>query len=761
MGDLCTACMCSGRNLYYIGETGYHHLYSQILNEIQIYDTSQLYIRVCWECRAVLRRWLQFTRRVKLSHNRLQYMLQNNFSDIAPEPPRLQICQVVTESFPLIAHIKSEEPQSPLSPSPHSVCGDYDSVKEEATHCEPETFVNDLQFEPKKKKDKKPVPEDSRLPVVSDSKLPDKPQCAECGKHFSSKKTYRYHLNVLHKGQNRYPCPRCGKVYQWKSNLGRHLRSHKARDSGELYCAVCDKRFASVATYKQHLRVSRRHVTETDFSGMSIQTAVDTPVGQILGLVRNDYKAFLGIPYGVVDENNPFENAKPHPPFETPFSATSDAVMCPQYFKGAIKGSLQCLNLNIYTPIAIGRKSLPVMVYIHGGAFTEGNVAENTYPPTFLIKHDVIVVMMYYRLGPYGHLCIPKYSNQALKDQQLALKWVKNNIASFGGDNENILLFGHSSGSMTVDLQMFNNNNLFNKVILQSGQAVSPYIVETTDVTKLIIKDVGLDPENVDYDNFVQTLCKIPTYTLINMTMTYNFRPCIDNEFVKKEPKVNLENMKILVGSTTREALYFYPEEIYDHDYTREELEKGFEIQDGADDAVRLIKDFYSYNPKDNFIDFVSDYGFNYPIERSVRFYLENNVTVYRYLFSYDGGRNYMKYRDDINATGPAHGDELGYLYDMKVFSNTTEDDQTIIDIISLVWTNFAKYGDPTPSPSTILPKWPPVTSRQAPYLLINTSPRIDSAIYASRMEFWHTFYEKYGKYAKGISLGEPWQANL
>lgn len=96
----------------------------------------------------------------------------------------------------------------------------------------------------------------------------DKPQCLECGKMFSSKKTFRYHWNVLHKGQNRYPCPRCGKVYQWKSNLGRHLRSHKARDSGELYCEACDKRFASVATYKQHLRVSRQHVSESDFNFM-------------------------------------------------------------------------------------------------------------------------------------------------------------------------------------------------------------------------------------------------------------------------------------------------------------------------------------------------------------------------------------------------------------------------------------------------------------------------------------------------------------
>ncbi|XP_026325341.1 zinc finger protein 23-like [Hyposmocoma kahamanoa] len=105
-------------------------------------------------------------------------------------------------------------------------------------------------------------------PAKNKEVLDEKPQCGECGKIFSSKKTYRYHLNVLHKGQNRYPCPRCGKVYQWKSNLGRHMRSHKALDSGELYCEQCDKRFASVATYRQHLRISRRHVSESEFSFM-------------------------------------------------------------------------------------------------------------------------------------------------------------------------------------------------------------------------------------------------------------------------------------------------------------------------------------------------------------------------------------------------------------------------------------------------------------------------------------------------------------
>ncbi|KAH9628851.1 hypothetical protein HF086_005814, partial [Spodoptera exigua] len=144
-----------------------------------------------------------------------------------------------------------------------------EDIKTEETHCEPATFVNII--EPRRRKAVKKDTKNTRLNGESKpcrnelQTAPERPQCPECGKSFSSKKTYRYHLNVLHKGQNRYPCPRCGKVYQWKSNLGRHLRTHKARDSGELYCETCDKRFASVATYRQHLRVSRRHVPESDF----------------------------------------------------------------------------------------------------------------------------------------------------------------------------------------------------------------------------------------------------------------------------------------------------------------------------------------------------------------------------------------------------------------------------------------------------------------------------------------------------------------
>ncbi|KAM3955644.1 uncharacterized protein ACR2FA_010443 [Aphomia sociella] len=382
MEQLCTACLCTGRKLYLIGQTGSYHLYTQILNEISIYNMSQMCVRVCWECRAWLQRLQRFKEQVKRSYSLLMHVHENTPETVA-RPSNLQIQHVMNFSYPT-STVKTEDDKNKLIINDLDLNGDPDeyfkmetnqeynvdldaTVKIESEHCEPETFVNDLSVEfdevkrnktskekvKKKLKEKKIVKKkikakkkrklaidskkneeiENSLRLDSDgisdredfidnneileddaanvldvkieeykckecdltfelesalrshrdsfhkktdrikkdkiakvTNRDEKPQCVECGKIFSSKKTYTYHLNVLHKGQNRYPCPRCGKVYQWKSNLGRHMRSHKARDSGELHCATCDKRFASVATYRQHLRVSRRHVAEAEFS---------------------------------------------------------------------------------------------------------------------------------------------------------------------------------------------------------------------------------------------------------------------------------------------------------------------------------------------------------------------------------------------------------------------------------------------------------------------------------------------------------------
>ncbi|XP_026747787.1 acetylcholinesterase 1-like [Trichoplusia ni] len=214
--------------------------------------------------------------------------------------------------------------------------------------------------------------------------------------------------------------------------------------------------------------------------------SVKTSIGEVLGRRGDHFTTFLGLPYGDVDDNDPLGPATPHPDFKTPFEAFSDLALCPQFVDGEATGTVHCLQLNVYTPnhVTAGDK-LPVMVYIHGGAFVEGNSRLSTFSPKFLIRHDVIVVAFHYRLGKYG---FPKQfpgrkenRNQGLKDQFLALKWVKRVIKDFGGDDENVTLFGHSAGSISSDMLLLYTQGLFHKVILQSGNAAFPGLIEHVD----------------------------------------------------------------------------------------------------------------------------------------------------------------------------------------------------------------------------------------------------------------------------------------
>ncbi|XP_072946672.1 uncharacterized protein [Epargyreus clarus] len=327
MDALCTACMCSGRNLYLLTESGLYHVYEQIVNEISITEClNTKLVHICWECRALLRRFQRFKLQVQRCYMELlEHLQQDPPSTPKPRPSLLQphnahnvsyLQKDDEEPIELLVNVKIESLDSNINseidPIPYCAAPDDNKGKS--------MVIKDKKRERHKRKVKKkiskkkpkaePEPEisdgpsdreeplvdyneslaedelekhieatEEEIPIVngvekpkrrprSKEVLPDKPICTDCGKTFSSKKTYRYHRNVLHKGQNRYPCPRCGRVYQWKSNLGRHMRTHKALDTGELYCEKCDRSFASVATYRQHMRISRRHVPESDYNFM-------------------------------------------------------------------------------------------------------------------------------------------------------------------------------------------------------------------------------------------------------------------------------------------------------------------------------------------------------------------------------------------------------------------------------------------------------------------------------------------------------------
>ena len=145
--------------------------------------------------------------------------------------------------------------------------------------------------------------------------------------------------------------------------------------------------------------------------------------------------------------------------------------------------SEDCLFLNVFTPeTAIPESKLPVLIYIHGGSFTGGCGHEKHFDgPTWPTK-GVIGVTINYRLGPWGFLCLPELKEEAgrtgnygLYDQLAAIRWVKDNIAAFGGDPENITIMGQSAGAMSVQQHCLSplSKGLFQKAVMSSGGGVS------------------------------------------------------------------------------------------------------------------------------------------------------------------------------------------------------------------------------------------------------------------------------------------------
>ena len=217
---------------------------------------------------------------------------------------------------------------------------------------------------------------------------------------------------------------------------------------------------------------------------------VDAPAGKVCGLAieapakpgRALY-SYRGIPYAlppVADLR--WAPPQPYPRWGHLRPATSFGAICPQ--DGATGEAEDCLFLNIWTPrAAVERhKRLPVMVFIHGGYFVFGAGSLPLYDGSYLAASgDVVVVTLNYRLGSLGFLAVPELGltgNYGILDQRLALRWVAENIAAFGGDPGKVTIFGESAGAMSVGLHLFSipaDRGRFRAAIMESNPLAIPY----------------------------------------------------------------------------------------------------------------------------------------------------------------------------------------------------------------------------------------------------------------------------------------------
>ena len=221
---------------------------------------------------------------------------------------------------------------------------------------------------------------------------------------------------------------------------------------------------------------------------------VETTSGKVEGQSRGAHERFLGIPFAAPPLGElRWKAPQPPAPWSGVRAAQAYAPSCPQppsALPGMAVGAQDedCLYLNVFTPRADGRKR-PVLFWIHGGGFTGGGAAQALYDGGALAERgDVVVVTINYRLGALGYLHLPGAdANCGQLDQIAALRWTAANIAAFGGDPEQVTIFGESAGGMAVAtlLGMPGARGLFRAAVPQSGAA---HNVHSRDSAARVVK---------------------------------------------------------------------------------------------------------------------------------------------------------------------------------------------------------------------------------------------------------------------------------
>ncbi|XP_049542708.1 juvenile hormone esterase-like [Anopheles darlingi] len=257
----------------------------------------------------------------------------------------------------------------------------------------------------------------------------------------------------------------------------------------------------------------------------AVQPLVCISDGCMKGTTRMDnenrtYSAYLGIPYAKPPVRElRFANPVPNDPWNGTYDATSAKIFCPQQILQALYYGLEdCLYLNVFVPeynTFDNAGLLPVMLYIHGGAFSRGAANEFTRDPVRLMTTQrVIVVTIQYRLGALGFLSTGDLSapgNFGMKDQVLAMRWVQRNIRAFRGDPQLITIFGESAGGASVQYHMISpmSRGLFQRAITMSGSAFSLWgvpAVNPLETARAQAKAVGItDADTISTAELITT----------------------------------------------------------------------------------------------------------------------------------------------------------------------------------------------------------------------------------------------------------------
>ncbi|XP_049778171.1 juvenile hormone esterase-like [Schistocerca cancellata] len=493
--------------------------------------------------------------------------------------------------------------------------------------------------------------------------------------------------------------------------------------------------------------------------------------GTVLTSVYNtSYTAFLGIPYA----EPPVGDLRFQPPLAASgWDGVRDAT---QYGSDCVQatgsGSEDCLYLNVYVPgLPEEDAGLPVIVWVHGGAFVNGSGSNVTSGPDFLVSYGVILVTINYRLGPLGFLSTGDSAapgNAGLKDQRLALVWVQSNIASFGGDPQRVTLQGQSAGAGAASLHLVASPGLFSQAIIESGTFASSMTIERNPRYHAFKLGAVLGFETEDSQQLVDFLRSVnATDLLVDKSLLSTdeeklyisfliwaptIEPQVNGSLLSESPITALKegrfsHVPIMIGGTSAENginILSRPDVISNLNEVFEEvvgpcLHLPTSMQQA--EAALKLREFYfgnntiSLDDPEPLVHLTQDVSFFDATDAVVRTIVETaDIPVYYYEFDYRG--------DSIptNEWGVNHGGELRLLFlrnDTKYNLDLTSEEDEVRRTLLRLWTNFAKYGNPTPEGDPVT--WEPYNPRNRSYLLMRANFSLEENFLGERMDFWNT----------------------
>ncbi|XP_030763816.1 esterase E4-like [Sitophilus oryzae] len=532
---------------------------------------------------------------------------------------------------------------------------------------------------------------------------------------------------------------------------------------------------------------------------------VTTPLGQIQGSViqsrlgKHIY-SFRGIRYALAPvQELRFQPPVPVAKYEGIYNATQDAPLCPQPTKDPV--SEDCLFLNVYTtklPKGSDKNvKRPVIVHIHAGGFYSVGSASYWAGPQYFMDQDIVLVTFNYRLGTLGFLSTGEKDapgNNGLKDQVQVLKWVKQNIESFGGDPNSVTILGYSAGAISVVLHMVSplSAGLFHKAVAMSGSPTSQWILghEQLEIAKKqarilkcpddtsanIIKCLKTKPAN-DLGQSLPQFAEFGTDPLLIWTPVME-RDFGQPRFLTAHPITLIQNgefhkVPFITGVTTDEFAYKAFNIVNNETLTKELNEKweekapiAFLYERKTDQSKLVSKTLKKVYLEDKPVDKTSisalgqlyaDSTVGFGVNRAVKLISEkNNASTYYYKFSFQGRYSHF-YAPDSNGTKPygvVHHDDLIYLFYISrlfpYFKDNSLKEVEMVNKFTSLYANFAKYGNPIPTPNDRLDnvKWEPYNTKSQKYLDIGNKLTLQEKLYEKRYSEWEKLYplEKYAK---------------